>query len=348
VGQLATEVIGAMFLSKLRVGLAALVVLAGLSGAGLAFLPRATSAADPPPKVAPPAEPPAKKPAAPEPPAWRKAFDAAYRLPDGAVLKRVGPPFPECRMDYFRNEYGFQFKNTPYPPAMFALAQEGSAVKFKSMTIGGRNASAEGVSLTTVLEAVGVTIQLHVAAKEVAETRVTGDWVVRSGSSLDERILTLNRILRQECKLPVRAFFKETTREVAVARGTFKMNPLPGRKGNAVDLYALKPVPGSGAGGGSGTFEEFLTQVGRFTNTPVINEVKAPPKGTVSWYNHVRSPMLKDPARGIDTYAEDTDPAKVVANVAAQTGLTITLERRKVRVLEVVKEEPAKKDAGSP
>jgi len=68
--------------------------------------------------------------------------------------------------------------------------------------------------------------------------------------------------------------------------------------------------------------------------------VKQGPK-VVSWYYQVRSPQIRDPANGIDTYAEDTDPTAVLPNVAAQTGLTIKLEKRKVRVLFVERDEKA-------
>jgi hypothetical protein len=51
----------------------------------------------------------------------------------------------------------------------------------------------------------------------------------------------------------------------------------------------------------------------------------------------VRSPMLKDPIRGIDTLAEDTNPLRVLGNIAAQTGLKVSAEKRSIRVLDVAR-----------
>ena len=69
----------------------------------------------------------------------------------------------------------------------------------------------------------------------------------------------------------------------------------------------------------------------------MLSEVEGGPK-RLSWYFTIGSPMIVDPANGIDTRAEDTDPKAVLPNVEAQTGLSITLQKRKVRMLLVEKE----------
>ena len=113
-----------------------------------------------------------------------------------------------------------------------------------------------------------------------------------------------------------------------------------GRAKNHVEVYAGHLAdPGVGGGSGGDTFEKLLGAVERhIKRRAMAGEIEGLPK-RVSWHYNFRSPMLKDPTRGIDTYAQDTDPDAVMANIAAQTGLTAKLEKRKVKVLVIKKPE---------
>jgi hypothetical protein len=105
-----------MLLKKLLPGaMMGMILLAG-SLATLPLLP-AKAPDNPPPK----AKPPAAAPAAPELPAWKKEFNKVYGLADGEILKRVAPPFPECRMDHYRIDMDWQHKHIPHPPTSFAF-----------------------------------------------------------------------------------------------------------------------------------------------------------------------------------------------------------------------------------
>jgi RNA polymerase sigma factor (sigma-70 family) len=336
VAHLAMEVTRMLWLKKLLFGSTAGLLLVAGSLAALPLLFARTE--DPLPKKAPPPAAKAPSPAPPEVPAWKKEFDKVYRLADGEVLKRVAPPFPECRMEYYRKEMDWQFKHIPDAPTTFAFTWKGGKAVFRSMTTGSHGSDAEGVTLASVLDTIGVPHQSFLGPQELRERRIPGDWVIRDGVPVEKQVARLGEILRKDCGVPVKLEFKDVEREVAVASGKFVSKPLKDRKANTIDIYALNPVPNSGAGGGSGTLDEFLRALGSFTNVPVVNEVQAGPKARLSWYYHIRSPMLKDPANGIDTRAEDTDAKAVMPNVAAQTGLTVTFQKRKVRMLAVEKD----------
>jgi hypothetical protein len=340
VARLALEVTRMMLLNKLLIGATACVLLVAGSLAALPFLP-ARPTADPPAQAEPPPRPAAQRPApaAVKLPAWKKEFYKTYGLANGEILKRVAPPFPECRMDYYRIDMAWQHRHITDPPTFFAFTWKGGKPEFRCMTTGTKGSAARGVPLRRVLDTLGVPPQSVVGPEELRSILVPGDWVIRDGAQVDRLVARLGEILRKDCGLHLKLTFQEQEREVAVATGKFRSAPLKDRKLNEIDIYALKPIPDSGAGGGSGTLDEFFRALGSFISTPVVSEVKGGPKG-VSWYYHVRSPRVRDPINGIDTYAEDTDPKVVLPNVAAQTGLVLTLQKRKVRVLVVEKDQP--------
>jgi hypothetical protein len=116
--------------------------------------------------------------------------------------------------------------------------------------------------------------------------------------------------------------------------GKYKGKPLEGSEVD-VEVYAGHLTDRKTGGGGSGTLKEMVAAVERHVNRHIVlGKVENLP-GRVNWHFNVRSPMIRDPAKGIDTYREDTNPAAVLHNMAEQTGLTVTTEKRKVRILVV-------------
>ena len=127
--------------------------------------------------------------------------------------------------------------------------------------------------------------------------------------------------------------FRDAEEEVFVLSGKYEAKPLDGRKAGEIEVYAAHLTERGIGGGGSGTLKEMADHIERHVNKSVVlGKIEGAPK-KVSWHFNVRSPMLKDPAKGIDTYAEDTFPEAVLENLATQTGLTVKLEKRKVRTL---------------
>jgi hypothetical protein len=252
-----------------------------------------------------------------------------YALPDGEVLKRVAPPFPAFRLDYYTQEFADQAKLIPRGPAVMTFRWQDGRLRNWSMTFTGPND--DGVTVPALVEwLAGIHPQEIEGDEGLLKESINGDWVVREGAAAEKVVPRLEEILRHEVKHPVSLALRDVERKVIVLRGTYRPMPLPGYDPEDIQLYGKDLVPNSGAGGGSGKFEQFLAEAGAFMGRRLVGEVEgAPPR--VGWRYHKRSPFTKQEAK------EDTDPDGVLKHIAEQTGLTFKEETRKVRVLFVTR-----------
>lgn len=267
-------------------------------------------------------------------PAWKKDFYAAYGLKDGEVIKRVAPPYPASRDDFFNDAYPRDVR-IDYTNRFTAFRwKDGKA------TVGPGRTSVEpgkGVPLRDLIDMVA-DIPAHEVEghEETLKLLVTGDFVLREGADPVKVAAQLQHILQNECKVDVTLNFREVEREVIVARGKFKVAPLDPAKKNYVEVYAVELTPDY-AGGGGGPVPYFLRHLNAWVNqrfgdniTRIVNEAEFDPKEMVSWHFNMRS------ENGRATHFDaDAEPTAVLKNVAAQTGLTFKTEKRKVRVLFV-------------
>lgn len=182
---------------------------------------------------------------------------------------------------------------------------------------------------------------------------VHGDFVTRKGAPLDKLAPQLEKIFRDECQLDVTLTVKEEEQEVFVVGGKFKLTP-PEWRGDAknriglqmLDVYATddglnkefdhfdfqsgqakrQSVASTGY---SGTPVELVRFLGDRVKTRMVWDADLPAEPKFMWHNHT----FKNPTK--EQEAEDRDPAKVLANAAAQTGLTFKKAKQKVPVLVV-------------
>ena len=182
---------------------------------------------------------------------------------------------------------------------------------------------------------------------------VSGDFVTRKAAPLDKLAPQLEKIFQNECQLDVTLTVKQEEQEVYVVGGKFKLTP-PEWRGDAknriglqmLDVYATddglnkefdhfdfeKGRAGRQAVqsiGYSGTPVELVRFLGDRVKTRMVWDADLPAEPKFMWHNHT----FKNPTK--EQEAEDRDPAKVLANVTAQTGLTFKKEKRKVPVLVV-------------
>jgi hypothetical protein len=274
-----------------------------------------------------------KKPAEP---AWKAAFRKAYGLADGQLVRRVPPPYPDCREEYFKDMWPNRQGNIPFDQWFVVLGWKGD---WTQEGIGGFTMPVkadEGVTLERLLD---MTLKVPKTRIESDRTsldhKVTGDWVVKAGADPEKAAVQLEAVLRKDLQLPVKFSFKDAEEEVFVLSGKYAAKPLDDRKANEIEVYANHLTEREVGGGGTGTLTEMLAAVERHVSKPIVlGKVENRP-GRVSWHYNVRSPMLRDPAKGIDTYRDDTNPAQVLGRLTDQTGLTLTTEKRKVRTLVV-------------
>lgn len=361
VSTLAAGVARTMYLTKLRTGLAVVAVALLGSAAGVGTLsrltaesptPTHTAAADgqktsdkaEPPAVAPPprtVRPGTIGPPTPGEPDWKTEFRKEYSLADGQVVKLVMEPFAACRADYFAE------LRPPRPgsPASrpewshLCISDDGRRLVWRSMhsryvSYGANDQiiRIDGMEVSRMLEGVfRIPLQEIEGDESLLKEPVDADFVIRAGSTPEQQMAGLETELRQKFRIPVRLTFREEEREVVLARGKFVSKPREGREKNALDLYAEYLNPETERGNHF-AFEQAMERLGRFINRRVIVEAEGPPVGTfLTVREHTRIPHTPT------TYAADTDPETVLKNVIAQTGLTFTTEKRKVRVLFVEK-----------
>jgi protocatechuate 3,4-dioxygenase beta subunit len=268
-----------------------------------------------------------------------------YGLSPDQVLRRVAPPFPPVRMNYYRVGHPSQAESIRRGPSAMTFHWDGKELLNWGMTFG--QTEDDGYNLVGLLDAVqGIKSQEVEGPAALLNTQLPGDWVVRPGQSNEAVVRELERIVREELKLPLRLEFREVQREVYVARGRYRLTPLPGQPAeeklhltdetittDPVQIFGEALVPNSGAGGGTGEFAEFLKWLGRWIETPILDEATERPKRQISWHLHERSPSTAQSRQ------EDHDAERVLRNITAQTGLSFTKERRGVKLLFVEKKE---------
>lgn len=137
-----------------------------------------------------------------------------------------------------------------------------------------------------------------------------------------------------------------------VARGTLKIVPLEGQEKNHVEVFG-KEIGKGEAWGSRKDLHGFLLDLEGFLGRRFVNEAKSGkeevftyglsvrqnPRQRLASERDIPSPLDPVPLPKFDPAieAEDRDPKLVLPNVAKQTGLTFTTEKRKVRVLFVRK-----------
>jgi hypothetical protein len=331
-----------LFLRKLKVGAAVVALAVVLTGVGVA-LSRGAPAEDPPPKTKPAAERPVVP--AVEAPGWKADFIRLYGLRDGEFVRRVAPPHPDCRAEYFRDQIRQLFKRSKQEAPADALNKDYTNYFTKlgwkdGWTVDGHIAHTvpvkpeEGVPVERILDMVAGFARSQLEGDgELLERKVTGDFVVRVGADQAKIVADLERILRKECDVSASFTIRESERVVYVLSGKYESKPLPDRKPHEIEVYATDLQDRKTGGGGSGSLHEMAEHVGRWLDCQVVvDKVEVAPR-RVRWHFNARSPFTAEERLA------DTDPDKVLANVAAQTGLTVKVEKRKVRVLVVKKAE---------
>ncbi len=230
-----------------------------------------------------------------------------YSLKAGQNLRRVPPPFPPERMEYYRSGHPSQAKAIPGGPSGMVFHDRGGRLSNWGMTFNG----GDGYSLSGLLDALLGIKKQAVEGGEVLDKIVPGDWVIRRGAKQDEVLKELETILQQELSLRVRIEWSDVERPVYVVRGTYRFTALDGGRTEEklitadrtaittpIEIYGGALVPNSGAGGGTGQFDELLDWLGRWIDKPIVSEVKEKPAGKFSWHLHERSPSTAQTRRG--------------------------------------------------
>lgn len=256
--------------------------------------------------------------------AWQAEFRRAYRLEDGEILKRVTAPFPPSRKEYCQS---LKVANGRMKHDKMSLSYRWDGKDVNVHSLGGTDNEPIGCALSRVLWDIGIPSQDIEGDPELLRRHVPGEFVLRTGVPAEKVVPRLEQILREELQLPIQLALVEVEREVIVVGGKYESKPRANRRANTVDLFAVAPKDAP-AGGGSGTFDEFLKETGGFIGRRLINNLAETPKSRIMWRYHNSEQVLPGPD-------PNQDADGVLKNVTAQTGLTFKPEKRKIQVLLV-------------
>ncbi|RCS48308.1 DUF3738 domain-containing protein [Bremerella cremea] len=257
-------------------------------------------------------------------------IEAGYRLSPDENLKRIAPPFPQVRHEWYRTRYPRQYELIPKGPDLMTFHWSDNKLENWGLWFGGQ-------SLGTLLED---TLDLYPqnveAPKDFLQTQLSGDWVIRPEAKGAGLLSELETILNDQLQLNIRMRFADIERDVYVMKGKYQFKPLPeftpekdASRYDKLQIFGALPYPNSGAGGGSGTFQKFNQWLGRWIKEPIVIEATDLPKSNISWQLHAPSPAT--PAELQMAH----DPNLVLATISSQTGLEFVKEKRKIRMLVI-------------
>jgi len=240
---------------------------------------------------------------------WRQQFDAAYKLRDGEVLRRISPPFIPERDEYCRQEDSAG--NHGY--LIFVQDERGLRERSFAFVIGKNFPHLENV-LGAVLR---MSRYEFYGADELLASTLPGDWVLRKGVSLESQLTALEPILHETTGRHIRFEKQWVTNDVVIVRG----RTVPGKE-QIIDVFAENRNYFSGGGICRGTFERFLEYLGDRLNVRFASEVQAPNQASLCcWTPHPDSDCLHAGDRRGEIIG------KVLGNLGKQTSLSFSLRR---------------------
>jgi hypothetical protein len=334
---IAKGAVKAMAYAKLKVA-ASLIAAAAVIGGGSAAVvaPRLAGAGPgtpeaPSPQAAAPVVPvvdkqvstplPKGAPARDEP--WRRAFEAAYRLEDGEVLKRVLPPFVPERRDFinYRMHQGKMRPGEPVGERQLALEWDGDRLDSHWMSI------KDGTVESALSWACYLRRWEWEASDRIRDLPMPGDWVWRRESSINARIAAFQSILEEAVGPDIQMSPARVQREVIVARGTPTPTPLPGaRHPNEIAVfYGDRPPTDGDVGAFPTTTKVVLEQLEEMTTMHVVDEMK---EVDVKVWLHLYAQATRFPI-------SKAQRESLLANVGKQLGVDLVYDWRPLNIWEV-------------
>ncbi len=274
---------------------------------------------------------------------WKEGFRAAYRLPPGKAIGFVkGDPFPAVRAAYMKVAH----PTFDTGPATFlhTFSTDGRRLvgwggdgeygreAVRNPLTGMVEQRLRGRPLWLILQRLGMRpAPLFEGNPDVLGVELHADTVVREGATLQDLARDLPQALGEKFEVAVAATARLKERPVAVVRGKFAP---PADREAMIDLATgpLNDAPPTSVHTHNtffrdGLFDTLTAALGG----PVVDETDAD-----SWGQRLKGYRYVRRAAGDNRPGDlSADRAAVLGHVAAQTGLTVTTETRRVWVLSV-------------
>jgi hypothetical protein len=252
-------------------------------------------------------------------------FLRIYRLDRGELLKNVPPPRPEgIQLFWRRSRPGFANRREQFGAMTFRWQEPDRLVNW---SITSADAGFRLRDLPKYLEMDIFPTEIE-GERDLLDTSVAGDWIYRVGTPVERMVSALEIRLQRTLQKRITLRLRTVERDVVVVTGQYRPAPVPGRARNQIEVYAREVVPGGGgAGGGSGTYSEFLKWAGEWIERPVVSEVQPAPENRFTWFYNAREPATKQMRE------EDHDESLVLQHLHEQTGHEFKRGRRPIRIL---------------
>ena len=156
---------------------------------------------------------------------WQERFRAAYALADGEVLKNIPMPFiPERQMEMDRETKQDEGNNPPQ--------KLDSTERLVFQLVGNdrihwlKRGSGQDNLGNAIYNVAGVKVYQVDDISIDGNASLPGDWVVREGASVEQKMAALGSIYSRVSGKPVRFEKRTVSREPFVVSGTFTFTPL--------------------------------------------------------------------------------------------------------------------------
>jgi RNA polymerase sigma factor (sigma-70 family) len=260
-----------------------------------------------PSAMRPPATAPATQPQIRQP-----TFEDAYALAPGEILKRVPPPPIAARQRLF-DQLDPQRRSFD-PRAAYMLISTDKGVQNIRGPLGPHTLH---LLLSYGLDIPAYSIDLPDTLRTM---RLSGDWVVRQGSTDADKLPALARILERDWNLKITFTRQTIEREVLVAKGQFK--PADAKLTPMIDLCTTQRPTGKDHA--EGDLPALLRTAGELAGVMILDESASPKNVKLHWRF----------GKGVlpNTPLDDENATLLLDHLADQTGLEFKREIRPVEL----------------
>jgi hypothetical protein len=260
-------------------------------------------------------------------------FDEMYWLRKEEVLRCVRPPFLPERLELYRRSSQSQAEAIPRgPEAMMLRWNAGDVLEplaHARLIIWSMCFGSSETARSLVEKLLDIYPQEIEGDRELLDRQLPGDFVYRPGADEGLYLAALGKIIEGQIGGPVNFAFRQVDRNVMVLRGNWKFSPVDevARERRSVGIYEGKlNTNRNRGGGGTGDARDFAGWLGRYVGQQVILEAQGVP-GKLTWRYHDEERALAGRKHSVMDL--------VLKHIEEQTGLTCTIETRKVRRLFV-------------
>ena len=257
---------------------------------------------------------------------WKAAFDKLYRLDPGQALKRVPPPFIPERFTVYQRLVPGGGKG---PDSIVFHGRPRAQVQQWGDWSGVNGRMPLRQVLSFVLQMGPHEFE---GTDELLSLELPGDWVINPDASTPQKLGGLTGVVREAHGRLVRFERRDVERDVIVARGRFRITPLPEvRDPRVVFLYTGFRDPARG-GQRTGELSEFFRTVGLCAGRAVVDETEGPKPQDFDWVPQGSAYIVYQKPGPLRVQSL----RKLLDVVSAQTSLKLEIGRRKVPVWTVV------------